>query len=104
MEPLIAAAPELLEALLRTRNLAANLEARNPVSPETLHAVWEAGDRAIAKAQNDYILPTNSSCWIRAGEYQIFLTTWHENWAANIEVFTQDDEGDLIPFSRIDLP
>ena len=53
MDPLIAAAPELLEALLRTRNLAANLEARNPVSPETLHAVWEAGDRAIAKARGE---------------------------------------------------
>ena len=61
-------------------------------------------DPASSEDENDYILPTNSSCWIRVGEYEIYLTTWLETWAANIEVFTRDDEGDLISVSRIDLP
>lgn len=61
-------------------------------------------DPASSEGEDDYILPPKSSCWIRVDEYEIHLTTWLETWAANIEVFTRDDEGDLISVSRIDLP
>ena len=41
---------ELLDALIKTRGIASSLEAGDPVCPDELRAVWQAGDIAIAKA------------------------------------------------------
>lgn len=50
---LLAAAPELLAALLELRGIASSLEEGCHLEPGAIEAAWEMGDRAIAKARGE---------------------------------------------------